>query len=296
MGAFGSIGGALVSGGFDLLGKGIQAWTSHNQSKQEYARQKEFATHGIRWKVADAKAAGIHPIYAIGANTPTYSPQAAIGTDLGLSDIGQNIGRAIEAKQTRQERAEAQEIANNIGNATADYYRAAADNQRAQADLAGQRSVTEALQDIRHDVISDMAVSSERQVRTQQQQPPMSYASDKTINSYENARPGIVLYRVGDNYFEFPPEDVADIMESPKMMAAWKAGVESAYYLDGKVSKHVIQKLSPEHIKGIKSGYLDIMRIPGIGVRVVTKEQKKNPAPKVAKNLLRHIGGPYSIQ
>lgn len=177
MGGFDGIGGALVSGGFDLLGKGIEAWTSHNQREQEYARQKEFATHGIRWRVADAKAAGIHPIYAIGANTPTYSPQSAIGTDLGLSDFGQNIGRAIEAKQTREERQNAQEVANDVGKAQASYYRAAANNQQAQADLAGQRSVTEALQDTRSDVISQMASSSERQIRTQQQQPPMAQSS-----------------------------------------------------------------------------------------------------------------------
>lgn len=41
---------------------------------QDRLQQKEFATHGIRWKVADAKAAGIHPLAAMGANTHSPSP------------------------------------------------------------------------------------------------------------------------------------------------------------------------------------------------------------------------------
>ena len=38
------------------------------------ALQREFAQNGIRWKVADAEAAGIHPLYALGAQTSPASP------------------------------------------------------------------------------------------------------------------------------------------------------------------------------------------------------------------------------
>lgn len=78
------------------------------QQRANYEAQKEFATHGIRWKVADAKAAGIHPLFALGGNTASYSPNPIVAGDYGVGASGQNIGRAIEAKQTPGER-----IANN---------------------------------------------------------------------------------------------------------------------------------------------------------------------------------------
>lgn len=71
-----------------------------------YNAQKEFAQMGIRWKVADAKAAGIHPLYALGANTVSFSPSYIEGgTDNALSRMGQNLispkarGMTIEERQ-----------------------------------------------------------------------------------------------------------------------------------------------------------------------------------------------------
>lgn len=186
---FKGAGGGIVSGAFDFAGGLIANHNQRSMAEREYQHQKEFAQNGIRWKVEDARAAGIHPIYAIGANTPTYSPQAAVGSDFGLSQVGQDIGRAIEAKQTREERDQAQQTATEVGKAQADYYRAAAANQQAQADFTGQRSVTEALQDIRSDPVSQMATSSQRQVRTQLQQPSMpttgNQGMDKGTPRYE---------------------------------------------------------------------------------------------------------------
>jgi len=73
--------------------------------------QREFAKNGIRWKVEDAKAAGIHPLVGLGATTTSFSPSyvgshSQPGSHLadGLSDMGQNIGRAIHATQTQDQR------------------------------------------------------------------------------------------------------------------------------------------------------------------------------------------------
>lgn len=293
MGFFDGAASGLISGALGLLGGGVSAITGKQNADREYERQKEFAQNGIRWKVADAKAAGIHPLYAIGANTSTYSPQAAVGTDFGLAKAGQDIGRAIEAGQTRQERQEAQSIQNKYYEAQIKNVDAQTRQHEAQTDAIRQGIINDALYN-NVDFISQSALASQDQVRTQQ--ASTSFPTSKEVNSYEQALPGIKLYRVGDTYFEFPPEDVADLMENPKVLAMWKAAVETAYYMDGKVSKHVISKLSPEHVAGLKSGALDILRIPGIGVRVVTKEQKKVPAKQAALNLIRHSGGPYNIQ
>lgn len=81
-------------------------------NESNIAMQREFAQHGIRWKVADAQAAGVHPLFAMGASTPTFSPSQFMPVDdntgeivaRGLSSAGQDIGRAVAAGQTKTER------------------------------------------------------------------------------------------------------------------------------------------------------------------------------------------------
>lgn len=75
--------------------------------------QRDFAQQGIRWRVADAKAAGLHPLAAIGAAGASYTPSAFVpgdnpyssgGGSEYLSRMGQDVGRAIAATQTKEER------------------------------------------------------------------------------------------------------------------------------------------------------------------------------------------------
>jgi len=73
------------------------------------AMQKEFAQKGIQWKAADARAAGIHPLAAMGAQT--HQPQAVFGSDAPdfsagemAQQMGQNISRAVSASSTKEDR------------------------------------------------------------------------------------------------------------------------------------------------------------------------------------------------
>lgn len=111
--------GDLISAGANLIGGFLNREQSEDfNANQQYqalrneALQKEFATQGIRWKVADAKAAGIHPLYALGANTVSYSPVSVGGspdTSLGsaVASAGQDVSRAMDATRTAAERGEA---------------------------------------------------------------------------------------------------------------------------------------------------------------------------------------------
>lgn len=84
-------------------------------AQTNYAVQKEFAQHGVRWKVDDAKAAGIHPLYALGASTNAASPVATGNYQdyshnpmpQAVANMGQDIGRAVNATRTQQERNQA---------------------------------------------------------------------------------------------------------------------------------------------------------------------------------------------
>lgn len=109
---------ALIGAGTSILG-GIlgnksadkAAKRAEQQRHREYLQQKEFAQSGIQWKAKDAKKAGIHPLYALGANTVSYSPQSigdTGGSDFSfLANAGQNIGRAIDATRSTPAKATA---------------------------------------------------------------------------------------------------------------------------------------------------------------------------------------------
>lgn len=107
---------ALISAGASLLGGLLNKnsadkanETAQANALRQEALQREFAQNGIKWKVEDAKQAGIHPIYALGANTVSYSPTTAgstADTSLGsaIASSGQDISRAMQATRNSEER------------------------------------------------------------------------------------------------------------------------------------------------------------------------------------------------
>ena len=61
--------GSALGSAIGAVGSLIGGNIASNNANKQYEMQKEFAQNGIRWKVADAKAAGIHPLAALGAQT-----------------------------------------------------------------------------------------------------------------------------------------------------------------------------------------------------------------------------------
>lgn len=94
----GSILSAAASIGSSLLGK--------SQADKNAKLQKQFAQEGVQWKVADAKKAGIHPLYALGAQTHSFTPSGVGDWTAGIGQAGQDIGRAIDATQSTSQRAD----------------------------------------------------------------------------------------------------------------------------------------------------------------------------------------------
>jgi hypothetical protein len=108
MGLLSSLAGAALNVGGALINK-RQADKQHQFNTHQFhtglAQQEKFAKAGIRWKVADARAAGIHPLAALGAST-SYGSPATVGTApvADMQGMGQDIGRAIAATSTNHER------------------------------------------------------------------------------------------------------------------------------------------------------------------------------------------------
>lgn len=96
----------LINTATGIAGAAYSDKKNRQASNQQYLNQKEFAQMGIRWRVEDAKAAGLHPLYALNANLPTYAPSFAMDSiGPAMAEAGQNIGRAVGAQATANERA-----------------------------------------------------------------------------------------------------------------------------------------------------------------------------------------------
>lgn len=74
-----------------------QADNRTNQTNYNNAAlQREFAQMGVQWRAADSKAAGIHPLFGLGAQGAQASPSFI---------DGQDVSRAAHATRTPEERA-----------------------------------------------------------------------------------------------------------------------------------------------------------------------------------------------
>jgi len=94
-----------ISAGANLLG----GFLGSSEKAKDRKLQKQFAQQGIQWKVADAKAAGLHPLAALGAQTMSYSPVSVGGSDIstGLAAAGQDVSRAINSTRSASARVDA---------------------------------------------------------------------------------------------------------------------------------------------------------------------------------------------
>lgn len=109
-GPLGSAIGSAIGGAIDNSRSKRDAADANSQqlflNEQNYQRQKEFAQMGIRWKVEDAKAAGLHPLYALGGSGATYTPSAVSLMTPSAPDysaMGQNVARAAAAGSSESE-------------------------------------------------------------------------------------------------------------------------------------------------------------------------------------------------
>lgn len=80
--------GAAASIGSALLNKN----SADNSSKKNAELQREFAQNSISWRVQDAKNAGIHPLYALGASTVSAQP-SYIGSNYDFGQAFESVAR-----------------------------------------------------------------------------------------------------------------------------------------------------------------------------------------------------------
>lgn len=92
----------MSAAGWGNAMQAVGAGLDYLSAQRNIKFQKKFAKKGIQWRVQDAKKAGLHPLYALGAQVPAFSPvQDATGA--ALSQMGQDISRSQKATLTPTE-------------------------------------------------------------------------------------------------------------------------------------------------------------------------------------------------
>lgn len=88
-----------------VVGSKAGPWLTKGNQGVDYADQindqERFAKSGIQWKVADARAAGIHPLAALGAQS---NMPAAVPVGSNFPNMGQNVSNALARSQTEAQR------------------------------------------------------------------------------------------------------------------------------------------------------------------------------------------------
>ena len=103
---------SLVNTGVSAVGsffgkKGPSLKSLNKQAEVQYNWQRKLNQTALQDRVADANAAGIHPLYAIGGNVNAGGISMPVGDQSDgdrFSEMGQNIERAVTAFATSEER------------------------------------------------------------------------------------------------------------------------------------------------------------------------------------------------
>lgn len=135
-----ALAGAGIGALGDLIGGDRSAKSAEAQAAQNVAYQREFAQNGIRWRVEDAKAAGLHPLYAIGAAGASFAPNPITVQDKGIGSafekMGQGLTRAVAAQET-QDQADMRDLQKRLITSQINESDARAQLARSQAAVTG---------------------------------------------------------------------------------------------------------------------------------------------------------------
>lgn len=256
-GFFGGPAGAAAGGALGGALDGAQGQRDQRQAisrSEQFAKyqfdknaelQKEFAQHGIRWKVADAKAAGLHPLYAVGASTSSAMPITVGSPDYSTSrsDYGtdslanffsqsgqQNSRSALSDEQKLEQQLRIAELSSRVkkDDAIAAYYASLAGTER-QKQMWGSApsqtgSPTGAIQFKPDEVVSadpqnPSLVAGKHPTMTRYNigggNVELPYSSEGPAESLEN--PALFPFIAGYNAMRLVPERVWDsIVENKK--------------------------------------------------------------------------------
>lgn len=148
-------GGAAIGAGSAAVGGAIGMGVDAHVRGQAWSRQKNVLQKGIRWRVADLRAAGLNPILAAGVIPPPAAP-AMMGSSSNLGgEIASGMAAGSKAAKVSKEKgllaaqteaSTAQAFRNNAEGKNAEDYRAVIGSQAQKMASEARGAAATALQ------------------------------------------------------------------------------------------------------------------------------------------------------
>lgn len=97
---------SIIQGAGALGGSLASLWSANKINSDNLAFQREVAQNGIRWKVADMKAAGLNPLLSTGINATAPAGGSSVMPDFsGIGSAARDVARLV-AEKTAQRASE----------------------------------------------------------------------------------------------------------------------------------------------------------------------------------------------
>lgn len=214
--------GGLLGAGANIIGGLLGKSSAEKTAAANIAAQQQYAQNAIQWKVEDAKKAGIHPLFGLGASTGSFTN---IPTDNSLgsavSDAGQNINRAVSSFGNQESKALV------VANAKLELEGKQIDNDIKRTTLAGMmRNVTApgTAPSLNDRFLVDGQNSTAQPNPLVKVSPMKQTASQPGVPHTEpGANPAIGYARTKTGWMPIPGQQVKEQIEDSPLEWAWMA-------------------------------------------------------------------------
>lgn len=204
-----------------------QATTAYGRFKEssalDYERSKEFAQNQAQWRTDDAEAAGVHPLFAMGAGTTSFQPGGGSMISGGGVETGSGAGNAIRS------------IGKNLDKMREDWLAAQINNTKAKT----AQILSNANQD---QVVRPGFVPEVQEIDKGRVQPHYKKNPEQNLSVLSP----MTKFRMGSQTVFLPIEEMDQMMEDPAAVAL------AAYNYHG--NKNVNWRKLGEEYTGSKMG------------------------------------------
>lgn len=249
---FGAIVGSVVGAGASLLNNHANQSHADYWARQNIALQKEFAQNSIKWRVEDAKRAGVHPMAALGISPASFSPVSSSfsSSDPGayLAEMGQNVDRAIMAGKDNQARAEAENFNKQFNSLQLE--KAGLENDLLRAEIASKQAV-----------MRTALPPSAPPVTTRRIENVGQPDSPVPSGGYSGAVPLFTLARHGRTFLDIINPDIGDSVSESAIDNA-RAKIAGVFEAQQGYVKPPLEYLTKQERADLKAGEINVVRTP----------------------------------
>ncbi len=161
-------------------------------SQLDYERSKEFAQNSVQWRTEDAQAAGIHPLFAMGASAQSFQP----GYSSGAGETGSAAGNAIRRLGT------------NLDEIREDWLEAQIENTKAKTESIRSNAM--------QDTVIPVVDKRTQEIEKGRVTPFFKDSPEQSLN----IKSPMTRVRIGSQEPWVPVEEMDEFMENPLAVGA----------------------------------------------------------------------------